>query len=99
MVSGGWSGILREAGFKEASMGSIQGQLDAIVIGGGGLGTATAFHLVKAGLSVALIDRVGFASQTSARAAGLSGQLRPDDAMTRIAAPGGPQTEKVEEEP
>jgi glycine/D-amino acid oxidase-like deaminating enzyme len=69
-------------------MGSIPDRVDAVVIGGGGLGTATAFHLVQAGLSVALIDKAGFASQTSARAAGLSGTLRPDEAMTRIAARG-----------
>ena len=62
------------------------GRVDAVVIGAGGLGTSTAFHLLQAGLSVALVDKAAFASQTSARAAGLSGQLRPDDAMTAIAA-------------
>jgi glycine/D-amino acid oxidase-like deaminating enzyme len=61
---------------------------DVIVIGAGALGAATAFHLSKAGLSVALLDRAELASQSSPRAAGLSGQLRADEIMTRIAARG-----------
>jgi glycine/D-amino acid oxidase-like deaminating enzyme len=68
------------------SQSEIPNSVDAVVIGAGGLGASTAFHLVKAGLSVALLDKTEFASQTSARAAGLSGQLRSFDAMTRIAA-------------
>jgi glycine/D-amino acid oxidase-like deaminating enzyme len=66
----------------------IPGRVDAIVIGAGALGASTAFHLVKAGLSVALLDKAGLASQSSPRAAGLSGQLRADATMTRIAARG-----------
>ncbi|MCW3475506.1 NAD(P)/FAD-dependent oxidoreductase [Limobrevibacterium gyesilva] len=58
---------------------------DAVVVGAGALGAATAFHLAKAGLSVALLDKAELGSQTSPRAAGLSGQLRSDAAMTRIA--------------
>jgi glycine/D-amino acid oxidase-like deaminating enzyme len=61
-------------------------RVDAVVIGAGALGAATAFHLLQAGLSVALLDKAAVGSQTSARAAGLSGQLRADEAMTRIAA-------------
>lgn len=60
--------------------------MDAVVIGAGGLGASTAFHLAKAGLRVALLDKVELASQTSPRAAGLSGTLRADEPMTRIAA-------------
>ena len=37
-------------------------------------------------MKVALLDKAELASQTSPRAAGLSGQLRSDPAMTRIAA-------------
>jgi len=66
----------------------IPERADAIVIGAGALGSATAFHLVKAGLSVALLDKAELASQSSPRAAGLSGQLRSDAIMTRIAARG-----------
>jgi glycine/D-amino acid oxidase-like deaminating enzyme len=66
----------------------IPRQVDAVVIGSGALGSSTAFHLAKSGLSVALLDKAEIASQTSPRAAGLSGQLRSDIAMTRIAARG-----------
>jgi glycine/D-amino acid oxidase-like deaminating enzyme len=61
-------------------------RVDAVVIGAGALGASTAFHLARAGLSVALLDKADLASQTSPRAAGLSGQLRSNAAMTRIAA-------------
>jgi glycine/D-amino acid oxidase-like deaminating enzyme len=64
----------------------IPHEVDVVVVGGGALGAATAFHLAKAGLSVALLDKAEIATQTSARAAGLSGQLRDEEAMTRIAA-------------
>ena len=67
---------------------AIPARVDAVVVGAGALGAATAFHLAKAGLSVALLDKAELASQTSPRAAGLSGQLRCDDTMTRIAARG-----------
>ena len=67
---------------------AIPERADAVVIGAGALGASTAFHLAKAGLSVALLDKAELASQSSPRAAGLSGQLRSDAAMTRIAARG-----------
>jgi 4-methylaminobutanoate oxidase (formaldehyde-forming) len=45
---------------------------DAIVIGSGGLGAATAYYLSRRkGLSVALIDKHDIGSQTSPRAAGM----------------------------
>jgi glycine/D-amino acid oxidase-like deaminating enzyme len=47
---------------------------------------------------VALLDKTELASQTSARAAGLSGQLRSDAAMTRIAARGVQKIEQFQEE-
>jgi glycine/D-amino acid oxidase-like deaminating enzyme len=65
---------------------AIPDRVDAVVIGSGGLGASTAFHLAAAGLSVALLDKAALASQTSPRAAGLSGQLRSDATMTRVAA-------------
>jgi glycine/D-amino acid oxidase-like deaminating enzyme len=60
-------------------------QADAVVIGAGALGCSTAYHLKKLGLKqVALVDKSTVSSQTSRRAAGLSGQLRDDDLMTRL---------------
>ena len=67
-------------------MSAIPERVDAVVIGAGALGASTAFHLAKAGLSVALLDKAELASQTSPRAAGLSGQLRAGETMTAIAA-------------
>ncbi|HYZ22451.1 MAG TPA: FAD-binding oxidoreductase [Rhodopila sp.] len=66
----------------------IPARVDAVVIGGGALGAATAFHLAKARLSVALVEKSDLGSQSSPRAAGLSGQLRATEVMTRIAARG-----------
>jgi glycine/D-amino acid oxidase-like deaminating enzyme len=65
---------------------AVPNRVDAVVIGSGALGASTAFHLATAGLSVALLDKAALASQTSPRAAGLSGQLRSNATMTRIAA-------------
>jgi glycine/D-amino acid oxidase-like deaminating enzyme len=67
------------------SNGALPEGVDAVVIGSGALGASTAFHLAKAGLKIALLDKAALASQTSPRAAGLSGQLRSDDRMTMIA--------------
>jgi glycine/D-amino acid oxidase-like deaminating enzyme len=60
-------------------------EADAVVIGAGALGCSTAYHLTKLGLKrVALIDKRTVSSQTSQRAAGLTGQMRDDDLMTRL---------------
>lgn len=71
---------------------------DVVVIGAGALGAATAFHLVKAGMSVVLLDKAEPGSQSSRRAAGLSGQLRADETMTRIAARGVQKIESFQAE-
>src|ERR1700757_4086651 len=58
------------------------GNADAIVIGSGGLGAATAYYLSKRkGLSVALIDKHNVGSQTSPRAAGMVSCIRKSDLM------------------
>ncbi|PTB22157.1 FAD-dependent oxidoreductase [Trinickia symbiotica] len=55
---------------------------DVIVIGSGGLGAATAFHIAKRGaLRVALVERLEIGSQTSPRAAGMVSCLRKSDLM------------------
>ena len=44
---------------------------DAIVLGGGIVGTSVALHLAKRGLSVALVERAGLGEQTSFGNAGI----------------------------
>ena len=61
------------------------GKADAIVVGSGGLGAATAYYLSKRkGLSVAIVDTHDIASQTSPRAAGLVSCARKSDLMIRL---------------
>src|ERR1700687_436101 len=60
-------------------------QFDTIVIGAGALGSSLAFHLASKGKRVALVDRFGAASQTSARAAGLFKQIQSTITRTRLA--------------
>jgi glycine/D-amino acid oxidase-like deaminating enzyme len=60
-------------------------RFDVVVIGSGALGASAAFHLAMAGRSVALLDKAAIASQTSPRAAGLSGQLRRNVVMSTLA--------------
>jgi len=60
-------------------------EADVIVIGSGGLGAATAFHLVKRGVEhVALVDRHDIGSQTSPRAAGMVSCARKSELMTSL---------------
>jgi 4-methylaminobutanoate oxidase (formaldehyde-forming) len=61
-------------------------EADAVVIGAGALGVATAYHLARLGVRrVALIDRFAPASQTSPRAAGLFKLVQADETRTRLA--------------
>jgi glycine/D-amino acid oxidase-like deaminating enzyme len=58
---------------------------DVVVIGSGGFGASTAFHLTARGLrDVVVVDRHEPASQTSPRAAGLISHARTTDLMTEI---------------
>jgi glycine/D-amino acid oxidase-like deaminating enzyme len=58
---------------------------DVVVIGSGGLGAATAYHLAKdTRLSVVLLDQHGIGSQTSPRAAGMVSCLRKSAAMIAL---------------
>jgi glycine/D-amino acid oxidase-like deaminating enzyme len=58
---------------------------DVVVIGSGGLGASTAFHLVSRGArDVVVIEKHDLASQTSPRAAGLMSHARTSDFMIEL---------------
>jgi glycine/D-amino acid oxidase-like deaminating enzyme len=58
---------------------------DVVVIGSGGFGASTAFHLaVRGARDVVVVDRHEPASQTSPRAAGLISHARTTDLMTEV---------------
>jgi len=60
-------------------------QADVIVIGSGGLGAATAFHLAKRGVKrVTLADKFEIGSQTSPRAAGMVSCVRKSELMINL---------------
>ncbi len=60
-------------------------QADAVVIGSGGLGAATAFNLAALGMrNVALVDQHEIGSQTSPRAAGMVSCLRKGGFMIEL---------------
>jgi glycine/D-amino acid oxidase-like deaminating enzyme len=60
-------------------------QADVIVVGSGGLGAATAFHLVQRGVKrVALVDKHDIGSQTSPRAAGMVSCARKSELMINL---------------
>jgi glycine/D-amino acid oxidase-like deaminating enzyme len=61
---------------------------DAVVIGSGALGSASAFWLAKRGLDVVLVDRFDLVSQTSPRAAGLAQKVQVDDVLAELAIRG-----------
>src|SRR5689334_6682696 len=70
------------------AMQPVQRQADAVVIGSGALGTASAFWLAKRGLDVVLVDRFDLVSQTSPRAAGLAQKVQIDDVLAELAIRG-----------
>ena len=59
---------------------------EVIVIGGGVVGCSIAYHLTKLGITdVVLFERKQLTSGTTWHAAGLVGQLRGSQNMTRLA--------------
>jgi 4-methylaminobutanoate oxidase (formaldehyde-forming) len=66
-------------------MGVMTSKADAIVIGSGALGAATAYYLSeRKRLSVVLIDKHDIGSQTSPRAAGMVSCARKSDLMISL---------------
>ena len=66
-------------------MGVMINRADAIVIGSGGLGAATAYYLSeRKRLGVVLIDKHDIGSQTSPRAAGMVSCARKSDLMINL---------------
>src|SRR4051812_45451019 len=72
---------------------------DVVVIGSGGFGASTAFHLVERGAGrVVVIDKHDLASQTSPRAAGLVSHARTSDLMVRLVQRAAAKLERFTEE-
>lgn len=64
---------------------SLPARAHAVIIGGGVIGTSVAYHLTKLGLTDAvLIEQGQLSSGTTWHAAGLVGQLRASEGMTRL---------------
>jgi glycine/D-amino acid oxidase-like deaminating enzyme len=61
-------------------------EAEVVIIGSGAFGASTAYHLAALGRQgIVLIDAHEIASQTSARAAGLTKQVRPHSDVSRLA--------------
>lgn len=68
------------------SAASIPNKARAVIIGGGISGCSTAYHLAKLGWTdIVLLERKQLTSGTTWHAAGLIGQLRASQNMTRLA--------------
>jgi glycine/D-amino acid oxidase-like deaminating enzyme len=61
---------------------------DAVVIGSGAIGASAAFQLARLGRRTILVEKFDLASQTSARAAGLSQKVQVDDLLMDLAIRG-----------
>jgi 4-methylaminobutanoate oxidase (formaldehyde-forming) len=71
---------------------------DVAVIGSGAFGSATAYHLARRGAAVVLLDQHALASQTSPRAAGLTGRAAPTPIMARLRHEAAEALERFEAE-
>lgn len=65
---------------------SLPTQVRVVIVGGGIVGCSIAYHLIKMGWQdVVLLERKKLTSGTTWHAAGLVGQLRPSQNMTKLA--------------
>jgi len=71
---------------------------DVVVIGSGGFGASTAFHLAERGVQSVVIDRHAPASQTSPRAAGLVSHARTTDLMVELVKRASAKLERFTED-
>ena len=71
---------------------------DVVVIGSGGFGASTAFHLAERGVPSVVIDRHAPASQTSPRAAGLVSHARTTDLMVELVKRASAKLERFTED-
>jgi heterotetrameric sarcosine oxidase gamma subunit len=63
----------------------LPNRAQVVVIGGGVIGTSVAYHLTKLGLTdVVLVEQGQLSSGTTWHAAGLVGQLRASESLTRL---------------
>jgi len=73
-------------------------QVQVIIVGGGVVGCATAYHLAKAGWSVALFERKKLTSGTTWHAAGLVSETQAVPVMSSLAKYGLDLMESLEDE-
>ena len=89
----GERGVLPEE--PRPAMSALPASAEVVVVGGGVIGTSTAFHLAEAGVDVCLVERDGLAAGSTSRAAGgiraqfsdplnIAIGLRSIDAFTRF---------------
>ncbi|MGO7287603.1 NAD(P)/FAD-dependent oxidoreductase, partial [Rhizobium ruizarguesonis] len=80
-------------------MNTIPAKARVVIIGGGISGCSVAYHLAKLGWTdVVLLERKQLTSGTTWHAAGLIGQLRASQNMTRLAKYSADLYVKLEEE-
>ncbi len=71
---------------SEITNKTIPSQAQVVIIGGGIIGCSVAYHLAKLGMTdVVLLERKSLTSGTTWHAAGLVGQLRATQNMTKLA--------------
>jgi len=79
--------IDRQERISTAAAGEVAmvSHADVVVIGSGGFGASTAYHLARRGVGrVALLDRHALGSQTSPRAAGLTSKVASTELMVQL---------------